>query len=335
MKILYLHQYFNTPDTIGSTRSYEMATRMVKAGHEVHLITTDKTKSGSEWSEEVIGGINVHKLPVKYSNNMGFIQRLTAFLIFALKAGNKAKAIGGDILFATSTPLTIAIPAIKAKKALKIPMVFEVRDLWPELPIAIGALKSPITKYLAKKLELWAYRNSENVVGLSQGMCDGVISTGYPSENVFNIPNSCDIELFDIPDTAGVEFRQKFDWLKQNPLVIYAGTLGKINGVSYLAELASKMLEINPNIRFLVVGNGIDSNRIKTKAEQLNVLNNNFFIFPAMIKKDMPALFSAATISVSLFIPLKEMWSNSANKFFDTLAAGKPIAINYKGWQPN
>lgn len=333
MKILYLHQYFNTPNMNGGTRSYEMASRMVKAGHEVHMITTDKNKAGDNWSQEVINGINVHWLPVKYNNKMGFLRRVIAFFMFAFKAGNKAKIIGGDIIFATSTPLTIAIPAIQAKKALNIPMVFEVRDLWPELPIAIGALKSPLTKYLAKKLELWAYSHSDSIIGLSPGMCEGVISTGYPEEKVHNIPNSCDISMFNVPALYGEKFRQQYEWLKDNPLVIYAGTLGRINGVSYLAELANKMLTINSNVRFLVVGNGIDEVKIKSKAIELGVLDKNFFMLPAMKKNEMPALFSAATISVSLFIPLKEMRANSANKFFDTLSSGTPVAINYKGWQ--
>jgi glycosyltransferase involved in cell wall biosynthesis len=335
MKILYLHQYFVTPLMIGGggTRSYEMAMRMVKAGHEVHIITSDRNGSGNEWREENINGINVHWLPIKYDNKMTFIQRLTAFVKFALKSGSKAIELGGDIIFATSTPLTIAIPAVKTKKALKIPMVFEVRDLWPTLPIAIGALKSPITKFLAKKLEVWAYTHSDYIVGLSQGMCDGVVSTGYSKDKVINIPNSCDIDLFDIIKSEGEKFREKYEWLRQRPLVIYAGTLGLINGVSYLAELAYCMLTINSEIRFLVVGNGYEYDKVKKKAEKLGVLDNNFFIMPAMNKSEMPILFSAATVSTSLFVPLKEMWSNSANKFFDTLASGKPIAINYQGWQ--
>ena len=211
MRIIYLHQYFNTPDMKGGTRSYEMARRMVKAGHKVHMITSRKDGGiqNNGWLHENIEGINVHWLPVEYSNKMSYFRRLIAFFEFAIKAGGKVKQIGGDVIFATSTPLTIAIPAINAKKALKIPMVFEVRDLWPELPIAIGALKSPLTKYFAKKMEMWAYKNSDSIIGLSPGMCDGVIKTGYPKSKVFNIPNSCDLELFNVDAGAGIEFSEE------------------------------------------------------------------------------------------------------------------------------
>jgi len=335
MKILYLHQYFNTPDMNGGTRSYDMPKRFVKAGHEVHIITSKRSGASKNngWTKEEIDGVFVHWLPVKYDNKMNYIRRIFSFLQFALKAGNKAKKIGGDIVFATSTPLTIAIPAIKAKKKLQIPMVFEVRDLWPELPIAVGAIKSPILIYLAKKLELWAYKNSSHIIGLSPGMCQGVVNTGYPKEKVHIIPNSCDIKLFKVDKNEENKFRARHDWLQDRPLVLYAGTLGIINGVSFLAEIAGEMLKINPEIRFLVVGTGKEEEKVRTKAKELGVYKKNFYMFPPVSKKEIPVLLSAATISTSLFIPLKEMWANSANKFFDTLAASKPIAINYGGWQ--
>ena len=160
MKILYLHQYFRTPHMHGGTRSYEMARRMVEAGHEVHLVTTwqDETDHETWWHEE-IDGINVHWLPVPYSNKMGIAQRIGAFFKFALKAKGKATAIGGDVVFSTSTPLTIAIPGVLTARRLKCRHVFEVRDLWPELPMAIGALRNPVLIWAARALERFAYRN--------------------------------------------------------------------------------------------------------------------------------------------------------------------------------
>lgn len=339
MKVLYLHQYFNTPAMKGGTRSYEMAKRMVAKGHEVHIITSrrdpeDKPLS-KKWVYEEIEGIHVHWLTVPYNNRMSYTQRIKAFFSFAVKSGKKAIEIGGDIIFATSTPLTIALPAVKAKRTLKIPMVFEVRDLWPELPIAIGALRSPITKLAAQHLERFAYRNSNHIVCLSPGMKAGVIKSGYPEEDISVIPNSCDLDLFcrSEEDIAVDSFRASREWLKGRPLILYAGTLGHINGVTWLAYVASAMLELDDNVRFLVVGDGVDHDKVKQTAKSLGVLNKNFFMEPAVPKKHMPQVFGAATIATSLFIPLEEMWANSANKFFDALASGKPVAINYGGWQ--
>ena len=149
MKIIYLHQYFNTPDMAGGTRSYEMARILTSKGHEIHMITSFrepiKTRTPFTTVEE---GINVHWIPVAYDNKMGFYRRIVAFLRFAYFATRRVMQLN-VILFCISTPLTIAIPAIYGAIRQRVPMVFEVRDLWPELPIAIGALKNPLAKFLA------------------------------------------------------------------------------------------------------------------------------------------------------------------------------------------
>ncbi len=212
-------------------------------------------------------------------------------------------------------------------------MVFEVRDLWPELPIAMGALKSPITKWLATKLEKWAYDNSSYIVGLSPGMCEGVLKTGYPKKRIVCVPNSCDLELFGVSRREGIEFREQRKWLGERPLIVYAGTIGHINDVGYLIDVAKFFLDRGHEARFIIVGEGVNQSKFEEYALDIGVLNKNTFFEAAISKQNMPALLSAATICTSLFIPVKEMWNNSANKFFDALAAGRPVAINYGGWQ--
>ena len=319
----------------GGTRSYEMARRLVAAGHEVHMITSwrNPDRSNDDWFETVEAGIKVHWLPVPYSNHMSYGERIKAFFRFARQAGEKAKALDGDVIFATSTPLTIAIPAVSASKKHKVPMVFEVRDLWPELPIAIGALSNPLLKWAAKRLELWAYKHSTAVVALSPGMKRGVVDTGYPSAQVATIPNSSDNVEFAHNEAAAREFRDARPWLGDRPLLVYTGTFGKINGVPYLAELARSLLDINPEIRILLVGGGQEDSLLKEKGTEFGVLNKNLFVEDRIPKNQMPAVLSAATMACSLFVDLPEMRPNSANKFFDTLAAGKPVMLNYGGWQ--
>ena len=110
----------------------------------------------SSWFQTNEAGINVRWLPVEYTNKMSFSNRIKAFFKFAFESARKAAQIECDLVFATSAPLTIALPAVYASKKQNIPMVFEVRDLWPELPIAMGALKNPISRFLAHKLEKFA-----------------------------------------------------------------------------------------------------------------------------------------------------------------------------------
>jgi glycosyltransferase involved in cell wall biosynthesis len=334
MNIIYLHQYFNTPEMSGGTRSYEIARRMVSAGHVVHMVTSyrDENCEKSEWFTSNEEGITVHWFPVLYSNHMSYFERVSAFFVFAWAARKKAMSLGGDVVFATSTPLTIALPAIPASKKNKIPMVFEVRDLWPEMPIAMGVLQNPIIRYLARKLESWAYKNSSSIIALSPGMKRGVVATGYPSSRVAVIPNSSDNLEFRHNAKLGRDFRKERTWLNDKPLLVYTGTFGKVNGVDYLVELARELKALKSDIKILLVGDGQERQSVINKAKRYNVYNDNLFFEQSVPKKQIPALLSAADMSSAVFIDLPEMRPNSANKFFDALASGTPVLLNYGGW---
>jgi len=333
MKIIYLHQYFNTSDMPGGTRSYEMAKRFVEQGHEVHMITSWRAPCDDKtWIENEVDGIHVYWLPVEYSNQMSFPNRIKSFFRFAFKSAIKAASISADVLFATSTPLTIALPAVYASKKQKIPMLFEIRDLWPVLPIAMGALKNPVTRFLAKQLELFAYRNSSSIVSLSPGIKEGVLRTGYPSSRIAVIPNSSDLDMFRVDPDLGYKFRVQRDWLNNKPLLVYTGTFGLINGVGYMIDLAVSLSNLKSDVRILLIGDGMELKTIMERAEASGVLNQNLFVENSLPKNEIPSVLDAATMASSLFIDIPEMRSNSANKFFDALASGTPVFINYGGW---
>jgi glycosyltransferase involved in cell wall biosynthesis len=331
MKILYIHQYFNTPLMPGSTRSFEFAKRLVDRGDTVYMVTSNwQGKSNKSFTNE--SGIKVFWAPLRYSNKMNFMSRLMIFfqfLWYVLLIGNKLKY---DLIIASSTPLTVVLPALYLKKKKMVKLVLELRDLWPQLPIAIGAIKSSFLIKLSRMLEKKAYLNSDHVVVLSKGMANelkGKIS----KKKLSVVTNLCDTNSFYISPKKGYEFRKKIALDKNSPLIIYAGSFGKINGVSYLVDIAKEMKQINKNIKFLLSGDGYEKIKIINKAKNYSLLDKTFFIRDYLPKNEMPSLLSAATITTSFFIDLPEMENNSANKFFDGLAAGKPIMINYQGWQ--
>ena len=317
-----------------STRSYEMAIRLAKKGHDVHIISSkrDAKTFSKEWEIENKEGITVHWINTPYSNHMSFYNRMKSFFYYAYYSSKKGISLGGDLVFASSTPLTVALPAVKIKKKLKVNMVFEVRDLWPQIPIALGIIKNPLIKFFSKILERYAYKNSTKIIGLSEGMCDGIIQTGYKKDSVFNIPNGCDIEFFQKKEQGNFQLKKNF-LNDGDSLVLYSGTLGLINGVDYLVDVAEKIWSKNSKVKFLVIGDGKMREEIIMKAKKSGVYNKNILCIQQIPKNDMPSIMKLATVSTSLFIPLKEMENNSANKFFDSLAAGKPIVINYGGWQ--
>lgn len=315
----------------GSTRSYEFAKRLVARGDTVHMVTTNwQGKSKLSFTNE--SGINVYWAPIPYANKMNFLRRIWAYLgyvWFTFIIGHK---LNYDLIIASSTPLTIAIPALWLKRAKRAKMIFEVRDLWPQLPIAIGALKSPIMIKIAQFLEKKAYAGSEKVIALSIGM-NSVLKERVPSNKISVVTNLSDRKNFKVSDQKGINFRKNYPGISNHPLIVYTGVFGRVNGVIYLVEIAKEIQKINPNVRFLLTGDGFEKEKIKKQSIKYNLLNKILFMERYLPKNEMPDLLSAATITTSFFIDLPEMGHNSANKFFDGLAAGKPIMINYGGWQ--
>lgn len=335
MRIVYLHQYFVTPSMAGGARSYEMARRLVAAGHEVHMVTSDQQMMAktTPWRESEEGGIRVHWTPVPYDNTMGYRQRINAFLKFAWRAARKAAALQADIVFATSTPLTIAIPAVYAAWRLRVPMVFEVRDLWPEVPIAVGAIRNPLVKYAARRLERFAYGNATRIVALAPGMKREIVATGYPEDKVAVIPNGCDLDMFADLDGAR-RLRQQHQWLRDRPLLVFTGTFGLVNGVDYLVRLAAAIRRMDPELRIVAVGTGREFERTRALAAELGVLNQNVYLLGQAPKSEAAAWTVAADMTIALFTGPEIVWRDAVqNKFFDSLAAGKPVVNNFPGWQ--
>ncbi len=165
-------------------------------------------------------------------------------------------------------------------------MVFEVRDLWPEVPVALGVIRGAVPKWATGALERFAYSHSARVVALSPAMKEDVVRTGFPSERVHVIPNISDLDLFRVPEGAGRAFRAKHPWLGQRPLVLYAGTLGLVNGVGYLVDVARALRAPGSSAQILVVGDGREERAVRQRANAAGVLNVTFRMMPGVQKRD-------------------------------------------------
>ena len=317
MRIIYLHQYFVTPEMAGGTRSYEMARRLVAAGHEVHMITSDQTGEVSHeaWKTTEAAGIQVHWTPLPYRNDMSYAARIGAFLRFAWRAGKRAAQIDGDLVFASSTPLTIAIPAVYAARRRRIPMVFEIRDLWPAVPIAIGAIRNPVLVWASRWLERFAYRNSARVVALAPGMRDEVVASGYPREQTEVIPNGSDLDLF-ADSGASESVRRDHAWLRERPLLVYTGAFGRINGMDYLVKLAAAVRKLDAEVRIVGIGEGGEFESTMQLATELGVLDDNLFLLGRLPKVEAARWVRAADMTIALITGPEIVWRDAVqNKF--------------------
>lgn len=334
MKIVYLHQYFKTPRVNGGVRSYHFARALRAEGHEVHVITSDTSESGPRSGTSMVDGLVVHRIRVPYDNSMGFVRRVIAFLDFAVRASLRARSLRADVVVATSTPLTIAIPALWAVVGRPARFVFEVRDLWPTVPIAMGLLRNPVLIKVARMLEMATYRRADAIVALSQGMAEGVVQTSSSfADKVVVIPNIADVETFRQSAPAESAASRTISALGDRPVVLYSGTFGRVNGLKYMVQLAEAARSANVPCAFVAVGDGAERQDVEDEARRTGLLGTWFFTLPPVTKEELPALLQLATFGSSWVIDVPALEHNSANKFFDTLAAGRPMLINHGGWQ--
>jgi glycosyltransferase involved in cell wall biosynthesis len=334
VRVVYLHQYFLTPDGSGGTRSYEMARRLVAKGHCVHVITSEQQPSPNSpiWRTSLEAGIQVHWTPVPYSNALGFMGRMLAFVLFAWRASFLAARLPADVIFATSTPLSIAIPAMWASFRQRRPFVFEIRDQWPDVPIALGILRNPLLILIARSLERATYRCAAAIVTLAPGMRDDIIARGVPSEKVVVIPNGCDNDLF--AESVDALVQPQHAWVGSGPLVVFAGTFGAANGVDYAVRLAAEVRKIAADVRFILIGDGAQRCAVEALAQQLGVLGSSVHFTGRLPKRTVANWLRAADLTLALFAGPRVVWKDAVqNKFFDSLAAGRPVASNFQGWQ--
>ena len=338
MKLIYLHQYFKFPNESGGTRSYDLAKGFYNCGHSVEILSSTSNltyRTDKRWFKIEKKGLIIHYIYLPYKNEMSYIMRSKVFLEFLWFSSFKLLSLKGDIVLATSTPLTIGIPALIKKWFQKTPFIFETRDIWPEAVIAIGAIKSKLIHKVLYFLEYLIYKNASAIVPLSIDMKESIISRypGLAYKEIKVIENISEINRFQNGFNSKKFFLTKKIGLKPRFTILYAGAFGKVNGLDYVIKLAGKLFRLDPKIVFVLIGNGYEKNSILKQAKDKGFLNKNIFILESVSKQDLPQIYYESDMGSSFVIPIKELWSNSANKFFDTLAAGKPILINYEGWQ--
>ena len=325
MRIIYIHQYFKTPAEGGAVRSYHLAKGLVDAGHEVEMITAG---SNSGYDQRWIEGIKVHYLPVRYEQKFGFFRRVWAFLSYVRQAKKLIKKLPRpDLLYVTSTPLTTGLLGLWAKKSLAIPYIFEVRDLWPQAPIEVGAIKNSLLKSSLKRLEKKIYQRAMSLVALSPGIADHLRKV-TPSQKIHLISNFSDLEMF-FPMKKNQALLQKYK-LTNTLTIAYTGALGQVNAVNELLDLAQKAQEKGKDWQFLIMGEGSHEPQLRQIAIQKSLANVHFIPFGS--KEKVNEVLGLADMAWISFAHLPVLKTNSPNKFFDALAAGKPILVNHKGW---
>ena len=331
MNILYYHQHFSTPKGSTGTRSYEFAQKLIKRGHIVTIVC------GSYWIAETgltgvfvrgqrtgtVDGIKVIELELEYSNSDSFLWRTFIFLRYSLQGINIALKENYDILFATSTPLTAGIPGIFAKIFRRKPFIFEVRDLWPELPKAMGVIKNPIILKLMDFLETISYKMATACIGLSPGIVDG-IRKKTPNKKLVMIPNGCDLDL--VNNTIKKKNSEKL-------IAVFTGAHGFANGLDAVLDSANILIQDKEtDIEIQFIGDGVLKPKLEKRVKNEGLINC-IFLDPMPKQELFMYLQQHADIGLMILDNIPAFYyGTSPNKFFDYLALGLPVLNNYPGW---
>lgn len=337
MKICYLHQHFTTPKGSGGTRSYEMARRLVDEGHDVTMICGaygggHTGLSGPFKGNErcgIVEGISVIEFDLRYSNADGFLKRVQTFLRYAFGATRYGMKLEYDLIFATTTPLTVGIPGIVCRWLRRKPFVFEVRDLWPELPRAMGVITNPIVLGSMAVLEWMSYKSAHRCIALSPGIRDGIAKKGVPLDRIKLVPNGCDISLFD----EGKNRSWRPEGVAEVDLMaIFTGTHGAANGLDNVLN-AAQVLKVRgrTDIKIVLVGQGKMKAALQERANRESLDN---VIFHAPVSKErLTGLMASADLGIQSLANIPAFYyGTSPNKFFDYIASSLPVLNNYPGW---
>jgi len=338
MKIAVIHQYFLRPGESGGSRFNELTRFWRRAGHEVtvvagqvHYATGERAPEyrGRWIVEEDLDGVRILRCYTPGTYHNGTIGRMWAFFGYLLSScwAVLFRIRKAEVVVATSPPLVTAVPGLLAKRLRGWPLVFEVRDLWPESAVATGVLRenSVFTKGMYR-LEAAAYRSADRINVLTPAFRENIVARGLaPKDRIVFVPNGADLDLF-APGPRDNEVRRRHGW--GNIFVaLYAGAHGKANCLRQLIDAAELLRE--EEVLLISVGEGPERHELAEEATRRGLSNVSFL--GAVSKEEMPAYVQAADVGMAVLKRVDTFKTVYPNKVFDYMACERPVLVAIDG----
>ncbi|MHC4602612.1 MAG: glycosyltransferase family 4 protein [Planctomycetota bacterium] len=340
MHILIVHQYFLSRKDGGGSRWNQFAKYWAQAGHKITVLAgtvnyltgrkLPKYKGKFVVRERQMENLDVLRCYVSEAYNKSFLGRFWAYVLFTLSSILAGLFCVGkcDVIICTSPPLTVGLTGLILSKLKRIPMVFEVRDLWLESFIDMGLVKNKwvikITYWLQRKI----YNSAEWINVLTPAFEEFLVSVnGIPREKISMIPNAADLDIIK-PAPRDNQVREKHN-LDNKFVVTYVGSHGITNALMQLIEAAKILKEKDPDVRIMLVGDGIRKPRLREKAAQWGLDN---MLFVDSVPKNVIADYIAASDVCTAVLKRLELFKAVyPNKVFDYMSAARPVIIAIDG----
>jgi glycosyltransferase involved in cell wall biosynthesis len=331
MHIAVFSQYHTSPDCPATSRHYTLLAEMAKH-HRVTLLTTPSWRSQQLTHEFawVPPGVELREVAIRYDNKMGPARRALAFAQYAAWAVRAGKRLDRpDVVWGISTPLTAAWAAARVAQYWRVPWVFEVQDLWPSFPVAMGAVPTALARQQLFALEKRLYESAAHIVPLSPDMSRYVTDLGISGAKVTTLLNGTDLDLAARATPTTVAALRQVQGLKGRKVVLYAGTFGRANDMPTVVAAAETLVAADPSVTWLFLGHGYHTPLVAAAAARWP---GRIRLVGGQPRHAVFGWFALADVAVVSFLDLPVLDTNSPAKLYDALAVGTPVIVTNRGW---
>lgn len=333
IKVLLITQWFDPEPTF---KGMAFARELVRQGFDVEVLTgfpnypSGKIYPGYrlKWLQrEYIDGVKITRVPLYPNHDQSAVKRILNYLSFAVTSlcYGLFLAKRPDVIYAYHPPLTVGISAAMIRLFRRIPVVYDIQDMWPDTLRATGMLANTRVLHLISGVCDWVYRRVDQIVVLSPGFKRLLIERGVPENKIEVIYNWCDESAFAASLASLPEKRlpaAKFT-------ILFAGNMGKAQALDAVLEAAIRLNKECPQINFVLIGGGVDVNRLKQIVNK-NALSNVVFLEAVPMAEVGVVLAEADVLLVHLKNdPLFTITIPSKTQAY--MAVGKPLLMAVAG----
>jgi colanic acid biosynthesis glycosyl transferase WcaI len=334
LKILIISQWFTPEPTF---KGLAFALELVSRGHQVEVLTGFPNYPGGNvykgykicmYQHEIMQGIDVHRVPLYPNHDQSAIKRAVNYITFALSASVAINFVTSrpDVAYVYHPPLTTSLPAMAQKIFRGVPFVYDVQDLWPDTLTATGMIHKKWQLSIISKWCDLVYRSASVVTVLSDGFKDALVKRGVPEKKVRVIHNWCE------ESPLSVQIRPTVNepaWFQGRFTVMFAGNFGKAQALETVLKAAAAIEHLQPRIQFVLVGSGVEEERLREQVLTMGLTNVLFH--DRLPMGEMRAFMQHAdALLVSLRAdPLFKITIPSKTQAY--MAAGKPIIMAVAG----
>ncbi|TAK53566.1 MAG: glycosyltransferase WbuB [Gammaproteobacteria bacterium] len=336
MRILFLTHYFPPEVNAPASRTFEHCRAWVEAGHEVTVLTCAPNHPAGRvypghrnrlWQTETNAGIRVCRVWTLLAPNRGTVRRTLNYLSYLLMAVLAAPFLRrADVVVSTSPQFFCGLAGYFVSRLHRAPWVLEIRDLWPESIVTVGALAPSRATRLLERLEAWAYRHADRIVSVTDSFVPRIAERAGDAAKIRVIKNGVDLDFYR-PDQDASALRAELG-IGARFVAAYVGTHGMAHGLEVILRAADRLRD-RPELLFLMAGDGAERARLLAEKERLRLDN---VLMPGQLPKErMPALWALTDVSLVLLRDQPLFRTVLPSKLFEALGAAKPVILGVRG----